>query len=1260
MSENIFTYANNYSGFTQGTVNERTGSFDFSINLVKINANGLKGPELDLNLSVNPSSTQDQGFGVGLVLGLPSIDLVNHVFHNTSGVSVKLDVRNTQPVEPALLDFKIQQISGNQFIVKYATGETDYLTADSRRQTAVLSKRENALGLGLSLDWSVTGELNRIYDDENIEYFSNRRIGFGSTKELSIFSGRYFVSTSESRGIYTITVPYELSGGYADANRYQVFTQLDNRTQVRLINRVVLPDNSAHELTYNQYLLLPPGGSTSQLPAVTEHKIQKSGATIKQVNFNFLPEGFNGPNAYGYGANIPYQEYSDTLYRIRHRYFYKTEKTETDHNGKSTVTTNTYDKFHNLIEVKRVCGACEKQDLMTYFTDDNQDVSKQSKKFKLLKKSEVKYINSGLERTEVVHYEYDDYGNLLSEYDESKGFEIKYIYHNTLLRGSDECPQYEFVHFLKSQTNFDKVSNSSRIVSYRKYHQLSAMIPNSIIIKEDHNQYSDTVVKYEYYSDKPNIGRLKQQSLIHNGYENKDTYEYVQTGNFLSIKEENYYVSNMNDKLTSENVYDKFSNSIVSKNEQGISVAFDYYFDGRLKQETTAAQTDKEFKQVYYYNDVENTVRVVDQKGNEKTTEYNISGQVTKRWLTIPGVKSNYLSLLNTYNQLGQQVSSTEYDTSLLSSTSIPVQQKTWALTIQYQYDDWGELEKVIAPDGQIQFDSFDPVTNVYKSGTQGLILKYQTVNAANRTIKEEYFDAANRKMNTGFTMYLDGFDLPRRRVTDRGVTTSFEYDALDRLVRQKETGNDVVGSITTETTYSPYHISSDFIESIAVNDHTLGRREYDGFGRLLKEITGSKETRFTYDQGRLNYSGYVLANGQRLDATFDIELGEYTGVGIVQTRLDDVTGLPISTSRSDIQDSINYEYRFDGEIVRERVGLDENLYEYTLAGARLLSSFSRLDFESIQYDDLQRVKIKQDALNTATYEHYDEFSRVTKIVVTGENPSTIEFDYSQFPEQVVTTVSQGSDTLTETINFATDGKVSSKSTDLNGSTLDESYTYNSFGQLTNYHAVGARLPKDQYGNTIRSQEFTYDGFGNVSMVDTHFTDESVDSAIFSYASDYPTRLHTVTHSHSDYSNLDFSDAYDDFGNLIKDEKGLSYSFNQYGEMQSVYDESGVEVTRYKYDAQGRLVSQSITEQPDMEYIYSGDGLVSQRQGDFKTNSSVIEGRLIGKRISGNGANVINSYLADSNNTPLKVNKTGDVQGSSEYVYTPYGFRMEA
>ncbi|WP_170965347.1 hypothetical protein, partial [Vibrio sp. F13] len=106
--------------------------------------------------------------------------------------------------------------------VKYATGETDYLIVDSRRQTAVLSKRENALGLGLSLDWSVTGELNRIYDDENIEYFSNRRIGFGDTKELSIFSGRYFVLTSESRGIYTITVPYEVSGGYTNANKYQV------------------------------------------------------------------------------------------------------------------------------------------------------------------------------------------------------------------------------------------------------------------------------------------------------------------------------------------------------------------------------------------------------------------------------------------------------------------------------------------------------------------------------------------------------------------------------------------------------------------------------------------------------------------------------------------------------------------------------------------------------------------------------------------------------------------------------------------------------------------------------------------------------------------------------------------------------------------------------------------------------------------------------------------------------------------------------
>jgi hypothetical protein len=77
MADQVFTYANNYNGFATGDVNERTGSFDFSIHLLKINANKLKGPELEINTSIDTFNQQDHGFGPGLKLSLSKIDLTN-------------------------------------------------------------------------------------------------------------------------------------------------------------------------------------------------------------------------------------------------------------------------------------------------------------------------------------------------------------------------------------------------------------------------------------------------------------------------------------------------------------------------------------------------------------------------------------------------------------------------------------------------------------------------------------------------------------------------------------------------------------------------------------------------------------------------------------------------------------------------------------------------------------------------------------------------------------------------------------------------------------------------------------------------------------------------------------------------------------------------------------------------------------------------------------------------------------------------------
>ncbi|PNQ53778.1 hypothetical protein C1141_19405, partial [Vibrio agarivorans] len=436
--------------------------------------------------------------------------------------------------------------------------------------------------------------------------------------------------------------------------------------------------------------------------------------------------------------------------------------------------------------------------------------------------------------------------------------------------------------------------------------------------------------------------------------------------------------------------------------------------------------------------------------------------------------------------------------------------------------------------------------------------------------------------------------------------------------------------TIITETEYSPLHVNTEFVKSISVNGYVMGTREYDGYGRLLTEMVDSNRTSYIYNNGEKYHHKIVLANGQELNTTFNQHLHACTQHGMQRKVLDTKTGLINYSIRTDTNNEIRYKYRFDGLVTEELTSLNANVYDYTLTGLPLASSSNEHNFESIQYDDRKRILMKHDSLNRIAYKNYDNFSRVTEIEVRGESNIDINIDYSQFPEQVVTRTVQGTERLIEAINFGADGKISSKTIELNGKSSTESYIYNEFSQLIKYNATGERLPKDQFGNFIKNQTFSYDSFGNVSSLETIFSDDSKDIANFGYDHDYPTRLMTVHHTHPSYTNHVFSDSYDIFGRLVKDEKGYRYSFNEYGEMKAVYDENGILLSQYTYDAQGRLASQSIPEQPSIEYIYSGQSLISQKQGNVKTKTSSMDNRILSKNISGIGIDVTNTYFVDS------------------------------
>ncbi|WP_394389101.1 RHS repeat domain-containing protein [Shewanella woodyi] len=1260
MADQVFTYANNYNGFATGDVNERTGSFDFSIHLVKINANKLKGPELEINTSIDTFNQQDHGFGPGLKLSLSKIDLINHIFTNSSGVSIKLDIRNILPAEPCLNDFKIEYNSRvKEYKVSYIDGQKDFLKTDGQGKFANLVRKENALGNGVNFRWSSTNQLIEIKDDSGFIFLSVKKIGTGGAKEVGLLGGKYFVFINSNEKLTTLSLPYENQGAYQNALNYKIVKKYDGKSNVYCIDEVLLPDETAHKLIYGQYLSLPARAGFTSLPVVTEHSLIRSGQTIRKTNFDFLLDGNQGNNAYGLGASVPYQAYSDTMYRIKTPYFYRSQKTSVDHEGHSLVTTQKFDKFHNIREAKIEYKNCITTEEITYFSTDNGDISTQDPRLKLIKNHKKQFSNNGSSRTESIYYQFDSYGNLLNEYDPEEGVSITYEYYNTLNGAIDnaieKCPKYDFIYFLKSQSITDTKTDETRIVSRRKYSPLH----DAVCIEEDKNEYSQTNVSYNYCPAGDNLGRISAIILESNNHQNREESLYEIIDSKLKVTTTTSCSSEANDSIKNFTLFNMISGEIVEKNEQGKSVRLDYYFDGRLKAEITAPNSEYECKKEYTYFDSQSKIEEFDSYGNKKTTQYDALGQVREVYLTIPGVIENYLNISNEFNSLGQQVTETQYDKTLPSKLQLPIAEQTWALTKKFEYDGWGECFQVTLPDGQIQIDQFDPISLKQVTGTAGQPYSVNQRDPLNRQVITEQFDQHNQKMNVGSTTVYDGFGRIRNSVNHLGVNQDFGHDLLNRVtstrVHYQHNANFI--DFTTSKIYSPYHTSIDFIESVSLDNIKLGQRNFDGFGRLMDETIGQTQTSYHYSAGAIHFHKVKLSNGQEVDAHFNSEIGDYTQLGLKHYIPDNLRGSIRNAVREDTGNHVDYEYRFDGLTSIERNHCDIQHYEYTLFGFPVASKFSDTDYELIEYDNFQRVKSTFDGSNTVNYMNYDQFSRVTKIIVTGANPIEINHDYSKFPYEVVTTSTQETHQLIETRQFTDDGKVRVKLTTLNGDTLTEHFEYDPIGRLASYRADGARSPKDQYENTIVSQVFRYDNLNNIRHVTTVFDDSSVDNSELIYDINNPAQLMRISHTHASYEDVDLSHAYNEFGKLTQDEKGLQYSYDEYGEMRAIYDEHGLLISSYEYDAVGRLISQSINNEPDLELIYSGNKLIGQKQGELRVQHLLADNRLIGKKFSSAEIQLVSSYLTDSSNTPISVSRKGDINNTENYLYTAYGYR---
>lgn len=210
---------------------------------------------------------------------------------------------------------------------------------------------------------------------------------------------------------------------------------------------------------------------------------------------------------------------------------------------------------------------------------------------------------------------------------------------------------------------------------------------------------------------------------------------------------------------------------------------------------------------------------------------------------------------------------------------------------------------------------------------------------------------------------------------------------------------------------------------------------------------------------------------------------------------------------------------------------------------------------------------------------------------------------------------------------------------------------------MVTYLCQGPNTPSDEYGNLIIKQTFSYDLYGNITRVVSDFSDSTTNIAVYTYADANPVQLQTITNTHPTYpSNVQLN--YDINGNMLNDERGFIYRYNELGQLVAAENANGHELSRYQYDGDGRMVSQTIEEQ--LVYLfYSKGALVNETSGRAHSSYLHIAPGLVGRSVHDDANDIHHQFLLGNSQgsvvESLSTSEDSDSREKKTRRYTPYG-----
>ncbi|RGP45214.1 hypothetical protein BTW32_25955 [Bacillus thuringiensis] len=1315
------------SSFTRGSVDPRTGSYNFTLPLASIKGNSQRGPQLNLNLAYNHFSSVSEGLGIGWSLGLSKFNKETKRVSLRDGRTIQVD-DNFQVITNGIKDFSFAlNTDTNNFEIKYKDGVKEILSLVDEVNAPnmyYITRLQEETGHYLTFGYQtretvvVLEEVVEMEDSaRNMERKKKTLIKFEWREngvDLFVFpestgfaSGIHFELDDET-GLLHRCASHEFQNILYEFE-YEKYEEEENI--LFLITRVKNTERFIEEITYNARLKLPAGGPYKEIPAVSVYYITMyapdSGVdgeiTIKTYterhDYEYDDVTENGYNFMGYeeGANWD-PEVWDNVYLRDASYEYKTYEFVFLSDYYQYIITRKYNKFH--LQIEEIISTDEGEDskqiqhAYSYYADTNTTYEEQDPQYQYLKRKETTYMDGSKNRSEVVNYEYDQYGNVLL-IDREGAEKEKYRY--------AEANKDGFVRYVIRKDEYKYDENNSYRTEYA-YEQISSLdeseefrliertIEGKVIDGEMQECKKNIYLYHLDYSEPLTYGLIYRKSTyLSSNYVYSEYSEYE-----VSTEEKEAVVIKMRKETadskkthTQRHISENTGATLLEVDSENAKMRYTYDALNRIISITTGVGSEEyEATTVYEYG-LEDTVLIVTETAPDNMVKKTYLDGLNNEVLIKFGENQRVIAK-SYFNTISQLLEEHAYDYELLSFEGEEINIDIYN---KYEYDPFGKLIRIEHNNGVIYHANYDMIAEKlteyleYSHETNEVSKHICTYDRFGNVQLEEFVleskdtEFKSRENLKKIIYSYDDFNNIHTETiwiqnSEFGALEKiYEYDCFNRITSIRECwgeeGQNELNERTFRYEYSPY--SESLLQTaIYVNDKLMGTREYDRLERLEKEQVGTNHPRmYQYNEGAFKPKQMITPREEVIHFQYVKELNSKpTSVRVEGKRMrysyeyDPRTSLVTKQENNSTLREITYDR--NRNVSNERLEINKHEYNnaYVYAEFGTLKLIEKMTGEQIEYRYNQSGQaigfIEGDVEVKMTYTN--DFP--LEIRMTGESNEAFisKFTYDAMGRErkrEFICENEKIGHISSAYNSA--GKIYFKEIDFGEEYVRCNYCYDIFGKIISAEMEGTSFPRDMFGDEIKGLGYRYDEFDNITHVETSYVEGDTRTTIFMYDEHSPCKLIKVKNLTSHDEELDIK--YDEGGNIIFD--GMKdYTYDPFGKLVSAAA-SAEDMSIYTDDFVGRKYMQNFTQtETATTTFYDKDNKLMQsitNNEHMETDIEKMDFIEVNDQISyitseKDGKRRQHGLLNDLNGSNYAwVNVNDCKEKGSLKVYTPYG-----